>query len=124
MNGSLNRAAGGGGGFGAAVIPAGFDLKAKQSVDLPVKSILTKANDWPEVGEWASIRPTTVPLGQDKRFLYPFLPTTNVEARARCKNQTKCSIHRCWGCSTWAPPASKQIPSLRFGKTSRLCESR
>lgn len=76
MNASLNR---GGGGFGQAVASSGFDLKAKPSVELPVASILRKANDFPAVGEWAPTRPTTVLLGQDTRFLYPHLPTTDVQ---------------------------------------------
>ena len=78
MNGSLNIASGGGGGFGSAVISSGWDLKSRPSVEVPVASILTKAS-FPAVGEWAPVGPTTVPLGQDKRFLYPHLPTTNVE---------------------------------------------
>ena len=79
MNGSLNLASGGGVGFGSAVISSGWDLKSRPSVEVPVASILTKANSFPAVGEWAPVGPTTVPLGQDKRFLYPHLPTTNVE---------------------------------------------
>ena len=38
-----------------------------------------KANSLPALGDWSPTTPKIVPLGQDKRFLYPFLPTTNVE---------------------------------------------
>jgi len=70
------QSAGNGGGFGAAVISAGFSLKAQPTVNVPTRAILSKA--FPAVGDWNRLAPITVPLGQDRRFLYPSLPTTNV----------------------------------------------
>jgi hypothetical protein len=71
------QSAGNGGGFGAAVISAGFSLKAQPTVNVPASSILSKST-FPAAGDWNRLAPVTVPLGQDKRFLYPNLPTTDV----------------------------------------------
>ena len=68
----------GGGGFGAAVISAGFSLKAQPTVQIPTRAILSKAPTFPAVGDWNRLAPVTVPMGQDRRFLYPNLPTTDV----------------------------------------------
>jgi hypothetical protein len=74
MNASLN----GGGSFGDAVFKAGFSLKAQPTVTIPVASALTKAPTFPAVGDWNRLSPVTVPMGTDRRWLYPNLVSQSV----------------------------------------------
>jgi hypothetical protein len=79
MNGRLN---GGGMSFGDAVFRAGFSLKAQPQVTIPVASALTKAPTFPAVGDWNRLAPVTVPMGTDRRWLYPNLVSQSVGAES------------------------------------------
>ena len=74
MNASLN----GGTSFGDAVFRAGFSLKAQPTVTIPVASALTKAPTFPAVGDWNRLAPVTVPMGTDRRWLFPNLVSQSV----------------------------------------------
>ena len=75
FNGSLNS---GGMSFGDAVFRAGFSLKAQPQVTTPVASALFKAPTFPAVGDWNRLAPVTVPMGTDRRWLYPNLVSQSV----------------------------------------------
>lgn len=75
FNGSLNS---GGMSFGDAVFRAGFSLKAQPQVTIPVASALTKAPTFPAVGDWNRLAPVTVPMGTDRRWLYPNVVSQSV----------------------------------------------
>ena len=79
FNGSLN---GGAGSFGDAVFKAGFSLKVQPQVVVPLVSALQKAPTWPSVDGWNTLRPTVVPMGTDRRWLYPNLVSQSVGAEA------------------------------------------
>jgi hypothetical protein len=68
----------GGGSFGDAVFRAGFSLKAQPTVTIPLASVLTKAPTFPAVGDWNRLAPVTVPMGTDRRWLYPNLVSQSV----------------------------------------------
>ena len=66
--------------FGAAVKAAGFDLRSNPSVEFSAASVFgAKANVLPAVTSWNPLDPQIIPMGTDRRFLYPNLPTTDVE---------------------------------------------
>jgi hypothetical protein len=77
IDGLRNVGPSNGGGFGAAALAAGFSLKSQPTVQIPTRSILTKST-FPVVGDWQRLAPITVPLGQDRRWLYPNLATQDV----------------------------------------------
>jgi hypothetical protein len=53
MNGSLNKAAGGGGGdFAQAVVAAGFHPKSNPSVTIPLRTALGKGPTLPGADDW------------------------------------------------------------------------
>jgi Phage capsid family len=58
------------------VLERGFNLKSNPSVTIPADEIIeTRAQSLPAVNSWARLPGIVVPLGQDKRFLYPRLNT-------------------------------------------------
>ena len=79
FNGSLN---GGGMSFGDAVFQAGFSLKAQPQVTIPLVTALQKAPTWPSVADWNTLAPTIVPMGTDRRWLYPNLVSQSVGEEA------------------------------------------
>jgi hypothetical protein len=80
MNGALNGNKGIS--FGDTVFRAGFSLKAQPQVTIPLVSALAKAPTWPSVSGWNTLAPTIVPLGTDRRWLYPNLVSQSVGAEA------------------------------------------
>ena len=75
MNASLNSD---GMSFGDAVFAQGFSLKAQPQVTIPLVTALQKAPTWPSVADWHTLRPTVVPMGTDRRWLYPNLVSQSV----------------------------------------------
>jgi hypothetical protein len=73
MNASLN-----GGSFGDAVFAQGFSLKAQPQVTIPLVTALQKSPTWPGVANWNTLAPTIVPMGTDRRWLYPNLVSQSV----------------------------------------------
>jgi hypothetical protein len=72
------RSAGAKSALADAVLDAGFDLKSKPSVEIDGFDTLVemKATTVPGVDDWNRRPPgAVVPLGQDRRFLWPFLPS-------------------------------------------------
>jgi len=106
-----------GGGFGAAAIAAGFSLKAQPTVQIPTRSILTKAPTFPAVGDWNRLAPVTVPMGQDRRFLYPNLPTSDVMNGATAIQDFRQTVRTLTGSvqrtSTRPPPRRLSIARSR-----------
>jgi len=59
--------------FVESVMSSGFNLKAKPSVEVDGFATM-KAQTLPSVTDWNRSAPGLVPLGTDRRFLFPFLP--------------------------------------------------
>ncbi|MBA3737326.1 MAG: hypothetical protein H0W97_02035 [Actinobacteria bacterium] len=72
-----------GGTFSKAVMAAGFSLRENPSVTIPLSAAIgTKASTFPANTDWYRTTPVISGLGQDGRFLYPYLEQQNVEGAA------------------------------------------
>ncbi len=75
----MNGASSSGSDFAQSVISAGFDLKTRPSVTIPLTSALTKAPTLPSVGDWNRRGPDLVAMGGDERFLNSVLLRESVD---------------------------------------------
>jgi len=66
--------------FAKSVVDAGFDLKTRPTVTVPMFTALgLKASTFPSASDLIRRQPLLVPLGQDRRFLWPHLQTEDAK---------------------------------------------
>ena len=77
----------GAGTLGAEVARSGFNLKARPSVEFKAMDALKST--FLTSTQWGRSTPTFVPMGQDRRFMYRFLPTENAAGKLSVEDWTQ-----------------------------------